>query len=83
MAKLVVLGGGVSGHTAALYAKVQLGNSHEVIVVTPNGHYNWIPSNIWVGVGDMRKEEVLFPLGPIYKKTGIIYYQAKVIEIHP
>ncbi len=36
MAKVVVLGGGVSGHTAALYLKRMLKGEHEVTVVTPN-----------------------------------------------
>jgi len=83
MARLVILGGGVSGHTAATFAKKWLGNSHEVVVVTPNSKWNWIPSNIWVGVGQMTKEDVTFELAPVYAKAGIIYKQAKAISIHP
>jgi sulfide:quinone oxidoreductase len=51
MARLVVLGGGVAGHTTATFAAKWLGSGHEVVVVTPNSKWNWIPSNIWVGVG--------------------------------
>jgi len=58
MARLVVMGGGVSGHTAATFAKKWLGNDHEVVVVTPNANWNWIPSNIWVGVGQMKKKRM-------------------------
>ncbi len=83
MAKLIVLGGGVSGHTAATFAAKWLGNSHEVVVVTPNAKWNWIPSNIWVGVGGMNKEDVTFDLAPVYKKAGITYKQAKAVSIHP
>ena len=83
MAKLVVLGGGVSGHTTATFAAKWLGSEHEVIVVTPNSKWNWIPSNIWVGVGQMKKEEVTFDLAPVYKKAGITFVQAKATEIHP
>ena len=83
MARLVVMGGGVSGHTAATYAKYWLGGEHEVVVVTPNSQWNWIPSNIWVGVGQMTKEEVVFPLAPVYEKAGIDYRQAKAVSIHP
>ena len=83
MAKLVVLGGGVSGHTTATFAAKWLGSEHEVIVVTPNSKWNWIPSNIWVGVGQMKKEEVTFDLAPVYKKAGITFIQAKATEIHP
>ncbi|MDO8453383.1 MAG: FAD-dependent oxidoreductase [Sulfurimonas sp.] len=83
MARLVVLGGGVSGHTAATFAAEWLGSAHEVVVVTPNAKWNWIPSNIWVGVGQMTKEEVTFDLAPVYAKAGIKYHQAKALGIHP
>ena len=83
MARLVVMGGGVSGHTAATFARKWLGSEHEVVVITPNSNWNWIPSNIWVGVGAMNKEEVIFPLAPVYEKAGIDYRQAKAVSIHP
>ncbi|HFD14316.1 MAG TPA: NAD(P)/FAD-dependent oxidoreductase, partial [Epsilonproteobacteria bacterium] len=83
MSRIVVMGGGVSGHTAATFAKKWLGDAHEVVVVTPNSQWNWIPSNIWVGVGQMSKKEVVFPLAPIYKKAGIDYRQALARAIHP
>jgi len=83
MARLVIMGGGVSGHTAATFARKWLGKEHEVIVVTPNSQWNWIPSNIWVGVGQMTKQDVVFPLAPVYKKAGIDFKQAKAVSIHP
>jgi len=83
MARLVVMGGGVSGHTAATFAKKWLGDEHEVVVVTPNSQWNWIPSNIWVGVGQMTKKDVVFPLAPVYAKAGIDYRQALAVSIHP
>lgn len=83
MAKVVVLGGGVSGHTAALYLKRMVKGEHEVTVVTPNSKWNWIPSNIWVGVGKMTTKQVTFDLGPIYKRKGIKYVQALATEMHP
>lgn len=83
MAQLVIMGGGVSGHTAATFAKKWLGDEHEVIMVTPNSQWNWIPSNIWVGVGQMTKKDVVFPLAPVYEKAGIVYKQALATEVHP
>ena len=68
MARVLILGAGVAGHTAAQHAKRLLGNKHEITVVTPNSKWNWIPSNIWVGVGKMKAEQVVFPLAPIYKR---------------
>ena len=83
MARVVVLGAGVAGHTAATFAKKWLGNKHEVVVVSPNSKWNWIPSNIWVGVDYMKPEDVIFELAPVYKKAGIDFRQAKAESIHP
>lgn len=84
MARLVILGAGISGHTAALYARGLLSTKkHEVIIITPNSKWNWIPSNIWVGVGLMKPKNVTFELDPIYKRKGITYVQAKAVAIHP
>jgi len=51
MSRVVVLGAGISGHTAASFAKRWLGRGDTVTVVPPNSSYNWIASNIWVGSG--------------------------------
>ncbi|MFV0461956.1 MAG: NAD(P)/FAD-dependent oxidoreductase [Nostocoides sp.] len=83
MAEVVILGAGVSGHTAALHARRMLGKDHTVTVVTPNSNWNWIPSNIWVGVGKMAKKDVVFPLAPVYKRKGIELRQAKAVAIRP
>ncbi len=83
MAKIVVLGAGISGHTAVTYLKRYLGKDHDVIVVSPNSNFQWVPSNIWVGVGLMKPEQVKFKLEPVYKKLGIIYKQALALSIHP
>jgi sulfide:quinone oxidoreductase len=83
MGRLVVLGAGVSGHTAAMHAWRLLRGKHEVLVITPNRLYNWIPSNIWVGVGSMKPEQVTFELAPVYKKMGMPLVQAKAVAIYP
>lgn len=83
MARVVVLGAGIAGHTAALHARRLLEKNNEVVVISPNSNWNWIPSNIWVGVGKMQKEQVIFPLAPIYKRKGIEFHQALAQNIYP
>ena len=83
MARIIILGAGVAGHTAARYLGKWLKNSHEVIVISPNAKWNWIPSNIWVGVGQMTEADVTFELAPIYHKLGVTFHQAKALAIHP
>lgn len=81
--KALVLGAGVSGHTAAMYLKRFLGKDHSVTVMTPNKKWNWIPSNIWVGVGKMTPDQVTFDLKTVYDKHNIEYVTAKATEIYP
>jgi sulfide:quinone oxidoreductase len=83
MSRVVVLGAGISGHTAAAYARRWLGRDDTVTVVSPDASYNWIPSNIWVGVGLMTPAQVTFPLAPVYERHGIEFKQAWGREIHP
>src|SRR5437763_1017998 len=81
--KIVILGAGISGHTAAAFLKKKLGHHHEVTVISPSQFYQWIPSNIWVGVGKMSVDQVRFKLLKVYDRWGIVFKQAKAITIHP
>jgi len=81
--RLVVLGAGISGHTAASFARRWLPDPHEVVVISPKATYNWIPSNIWVAVGVLDARKVVFELAPIYEREGIQFHQASAEVIHP
>ena len=84
MARTVILGAGVSGHTAAQHLTRALkGTDHEVVVISPNKQWNWIPSNIWVGTGSMEGKKVVFDLPPVDEKMGATFHQAKATGIHP
>lgn len=83
MARVVVMGAGVAGHTAAQILRRKLGKGHEVMVIAPNARYQWIPSNIWVGIGQMTEKQVTFELAPVYKKMGITFVRARAVSLHP
>lgn len=83
MARIVILGAGISGHTVARYLGKWVGKQHEIVVVSPNAKWNWIPSNIWVGVGEMTEKQVTFELAPVYKKINVTFHQARAISINP
>ena len=84
MARIVVLGAGISGHTAAMHLRRKLSRrEHEIVVISPRANWNWVPSNIWVGTGKMDKEKVVFPLAPIYRRKGVIFHQAAAKIIYP
>jgi sulfide:quinone oxidoreductase len=81
--RVLVLGAGVAGHTAASFLKKWLGSEAEVTVVSPKPDYNWIPSNIWVGVGLLKPSQVLVPLAPVYARHGIRFHQARALALYP
>ena len=83
MARVLVLGAGIAGHTAASYLQKYLSKEHQITVVSPTSTYQWIPSTIWVGVGRMTADEVKFDLKPLYKKWGINFLQAKAQKFYP
>ncbi len=83
MAKVVVIGSGFSGQTAALYLRKELGREHEVTVINPWPRFTYIPSLVWVGIGAMKPEKTMFDLAPVYKKQGINFIQAWARAIHP
>jgi len=82
MAKVVVLGSGFAGQTAVLNLRKSLKKEHEVIVVTPNKKFGYVPSWVWVGVGKMDVSETQFDLEPVYKKMGITYVNGLAKEIN-
>lgn len=83
MSRIVILGAGISGHTVARYLNKWVGRQHEIIVVSPNAKWNWIPSNVWVGVGRMDEEDVTFDLAAVYAKIDVDFRQARAISINP
>ena len=83
MARILILGAGIAGHTAARHLNKMIGKHHEIIVVSPNAKWNWVPSNIWVGVGQMKEEQVTFDLAEVYSKTHVNFHQARALSVNP
>ncbi len=83
MAKVVIIGAGFAGHTAALYIGNALGRHHEITVINKNEYFGYVPSWVWVGVGHMRPEKTIFPLEPVYKKFHVNFVQGQATEVHP
>lgn len=82
MAKIVIIGAGFAGHTAALYLGDSLGRDHEITVVNRQNYFSYIPSWVWVGIGHMEPKKTIFQLEPVYKKLNINLLHGKATEIH-
>lgn len=83
MAKIVIIGAGFSGQTAALYLNKELGRQHTVTVINPSDNFIYTPSLIWVGIGRMEPDRTTFSLSEVYRKKGIDFIKGWAQEIHP
>ncbi len=85
MAKTVILGAGFSGQYAALILQNALKGKgdHQIQVVNPHPKFTYIPSLIWVGVGQIKPEKAQFDLKPVYDRLGIDFVQGMAREVHP
>ncbi len=83
MAKVVVIGAGFAGHTAAMYIGDALGRDHDVTMINMSDRFLYVPSLIWVGVGRMDADTTRFPLKPVYDKLNVNFVHGKATEIHP
>jgi len=83
MARVVILGAGFAGHTAALHLGDALGRDHEVTVVNRVDHFSYIPSWVWVGIGRMAPEKTRFPLRPVYDRFGVRFVHGRATQVHP
>lgn len=85
MARTVILGAGFSGQYAALILKkaLQGKGDHTITVVNPFPRFTYIPSLIWVGIGQIEPEKAQFNLTTVYDRLGIEFIQGLTSEIHP
>jgi sulfide:quinone oxidoreductase len=83
MARIVVIGAGFAGHTAAMYLGDALGKDHEVTMISESDRFSYIPSWVWVGVGHMDVEKTRFPLRPVYNKLRVNLVHGLATGVHP
>ncbi len=81
--KVLILGAGFAGHTAALHLSHLVHDRAEITVVAPRNRFTWFPSLIWVGTGTMSEDKVHFELAPVYEKLGITYVDGRAEVIAP
>jgi sulfide:quinone oxidoreductase len=83
MARVVIIGAGFAGHTAALYLGAKLGKTHSITVVNRYDYFGFVPSWVWVGVGHMRPEQTTVPLKPVYDRMHVGFIQGRVTSVYP
>ncbi|MCI0478454.1 MAG: FAD-dependent oxidoreductase, partial [Anaerolineales bacterium] len=83
MAKIVIIGAGFAGHTAALYLGSALGKKHSITMINQSDRFLYVPSLVWVGIGRMEPDKTRFALKPVYDRMHVKLEIARATEIHP
>lgn len=86
MANAVIVGAGFSGQYAALIlnnALKRTRGNHKVTVINRYPKFTYIPSLVWVGVGQLDVEKTQFELKPVYDRVGIEFVLGTAWEVHP
>jgi len=80
--KVVVLGGGVGGVTAANELRGLLGSEHRVILIERQRDHLFAPSFLWVMTGDRRADQVRRKLSGLLQK-GVELVEAEITSLDP
>jgi len=83
MAKVVIIGAGFAGHTAALYLGDALGKDHQITMINQAERFLFVPSLVWVGIGRMNPDKTRFLLKPVYERMHVNFVHGRATEIHP
>ncbi len=81
MTKIVVLGGNFGGMTSAFELKRKLKDKAQIVVVSRDEEFVYIPSLIWVPFGRRKIEDITFSAGKTLKDGGIEFILDEAVRI--
>ena len=73
MARIVVMGAGLGGMSAAYELREVLGKGHDITLVGKGGQFGFTPSNPWLAVGWRQQEQITLDVAGHVGKHGIAF----------
>src|SRR5215216_7156915 len=83
MAKVLVLGGGFGGVVAAERLAEELGDEHQITLVSRSRQFVFYPALVRLAFGKCQKEDVAFDLRDAMLSRRINFVEAEVAHIDP
>lgn len=83
MARIVIVGAGLGGMSAAYEVRAALGAGHSVTVVGDGPRFSFTPSNPWVAVGWRKPAQVGLDIAKPLGKRGIEFINEPAAKLHP
>ncbi|MBI4967017.1 MAG: FAD-dependent oxidoreductase [Rhodospirillales bacterium] len=81
--RILVIGGSFGGLTVAFSLRQKLGARHEIVLVSKEARFTFIPSLPWVAMGWRRMADISFDLAPVLSRWKVGFVEAAVIRIDP
>lgn len=83
MSKVIIIGAGIGGMSAAYDIKSALGKDHEVTVIGEGNQFSFTPSNPWVAVGWRQPAAVQINAAEVLAKRGIEFIDSAAAKVNP
>ena len=83
MARIVVLGAGIGGMSAAYELRGTLGQGPEITVIGEGDRFSFTPSNPWVAVGWRKPSDVEMPVARYLAKKNIAFEGVGAERVEP
>src|SRR3989338_7599849 len=80
---IAILGAGLGGAIAAFEIKAAVGARAEVMVVSREATFHFVPSNPWVAIGWRTREAIEVALGPVMARKKIGFSPVGARLVHP
>lgn len=83
MAKVLILGGGFGGVVAAQRLEQQLGNEHQITLISRNRNFVFYPALVRLAFGKCETDDVSFDLRKAMLHRRVNFVEAEIAHIDP
>jgi sulfide:quinone oxidoreductase len=83
MAKVLILGGGFGGVVAAERLAEQLGDEHQITLISRSRHFVFYPALVRLAFGKCQRKDVSFDLRHTMLNRKVNFVEAEVAHINP
>ncbi|MCF6282353.1 MAG: NAD(P)/FAD-dependent oxidoreductase [Candidatus Polarisedimenticolaceae bacterium] len=83
MARIAIVGAGLSGVAVAYDIKALVGNEHQVTLISDSDTFHFVPSNPWVAVNWREPEDIQVKLEPHLSKKKIEFIPIGLKQLIP
>ena len=77
MKKITIIGSGFAALTAVRKLR-KLDKALEITLIAPRAEFHYLPGMIWIPGGVRKREDLIVPLMPFFKRMNVQFFAASV-----